>query len=115
MYKRQGEIAGEYLVRTNENTFDGGRRMNGRYAKEDGYIGYEENISKLIRHANSLIGTQAERHEAYHDALKAVHELHYDFSPGYLNQPYGIGSRIASWNRWPLSPYPSALWTVNVQ
>mgnify|MGYP001156919328 FL=1 len=110
-----GEIAGEYLVRTNENTFDGGRRMNGRYAKEDGYIGYEENISKLIRHANSLIGTQAERHEAYHDALKAIHDLHYDFSPGYLNQPYGIGSRIVSWDPWPLSPYPSALWTVNVQ
>ncbi|MCH8898327.1 MAG: hypothetical protein IIC33_08545, partial [Chloroflexi bacterium] len=33
-----GELAGQYVVRTNENTFDGGRRMFGRYAKEGAYI-----------------------------------------------------------------------------
>jgi ABC-type transport system substrate-binding protein len=109
-----GEIAGQYLVRTNENTFDGGRRMNGRYGKVDGYIGYEKNVSEAIKKANTLIGTQEERHEVYHDALKKIHDLHYDFSPGYLNQPYGIGARIASWDPWPLSPYPSALWTINI-
>ena len=107
-----GEIAGQYLVRTNENTFDGGRRMLGRYS-EDGYIAKDPDLTQnYINPALATIGTLEQRHEAYHTALKAVFDKHYDFSPGYLNQPYGVGERVASWTPWPLSPYPSALWTV---
>lgn len=109
-----GDIAGQYLVRTNENTFDGGRRMNGRY-NPDGYIGYDETVHNAIQAALATFGTQAERHEAYHTALKAVHDNHFDFSPGFLNQPYGIGERVVDWQPWPLAPYPSALWTVNIK
>ena len=107
-----GEIAGQYLVRTNENTFDGGRRMLGRYSA-DGYIAQDAELAENIIHpALGTVGTLEERHVAYHTALKAVFDKHYDFSPGYLNQPYGVGGRVASWIPWPLSPYPSALWTV---
>ncbi len=107
-----GEIAGQYLVRTNENTFDGGRRMNGRYSA-DGYIAQDVELQQnYIIPALAKVGSMEERHEAYHTALKAVFDKHYDFSPGYLNQPYGVSGRVASWDPWPLSPYPSALWTV---
>ena len=107
-----GEIAGQYLVRTNENTFDGGRRMLGRYSG-DGYIAQDAELAEnIILPALATVGTLEQRHEAYHTALKAVFDKHYDFSPGYLNQPYGVGERVASWTPWPLSPYPSALWTV---
>ena len=107
-----GEIAGQYLVRTNENTFDGGRRMLGRYSA-DGYIAKDPDLAdNIIKPALATIGTLEERHEAYHTALKAVFDKHYDFSPGYLNQPYGVAGRVASWDPWPLSPYPSALWTL---
>jgi ABC-type transport system substrate-binding protein len=107
-----GEIAGQYLVRTNENTFDGGRRMLGRYSA-DGYIAKDPDLAdNIIKPALATIGTLEERHEAYHTALKAVFDKHYDFSPGYLNQPYGVAERVASWDPWPLSPYPSALWTM---
>jgi peptide/nickel transport system substrate-binding protein len=107
-----GEIAGQYLVRTNENTFDGGRRMLGRYSS-DGYIAQDAELAEnIILPALGTVGTLEERHEAYHTALKTVFDKHYDFSPGYLNQPYGVGIRVASWDPWPLSPYPSALWTM---
>ncbi len=107
-----GKIAGQYLVRTNENTFDGGRRMLGRYSA-DGYIAQDAELADtIIKPALATIGTQEERHEAYHTALKAVFDRHYDFSPGYLNQPYGVSGRVVSWDPWPLSPYPSALWTM---
>ena len=109
-----GEIAGQYLVRTNENTFDGGRRMLGRYAREGAYIAFDEDIAKDVLAAGALIGTQAERHTAYHTALKTIYDKHYDFTPGFLNQPYGVSARVGGWTPWPLAPYMSALWTVNV-
>ncbi len=43
-----GEIAGQYLVRTNENTYDGGRRMLGRYAREGAYIAFDEDIAEKV-------------------------------------------------------------------
>ena len=110
-----GEIAGEYLVRTNENTIDGGRRMNGRYAKDGAYIAFDPELSEPIFAAIRSTGTQAERQVLYHTALKAIHDKHYDFSPGFLNQPYGVSDRVESWDPWPLAPYPSALWTVNIK
>ena len=109
-----GEIAGQYLVRTNENTFDGGRRMLGRYAREGAYIAFDEDIAADVLAASALIGTQAERHEAYHTALKTIYDKHYDFTPGFLNQPYGVSDRVRSWTPWPLAPYMSSLWTVDI-
>lgn len=110
-----GEIAGQYLVRTNENTFDGGRRMLGRYAREGAYIAYDTDIAEVVLAAGALIGTQEERHEAYYTALKTIYDKHYDFTPGFLNQPYGVSDRIDNWTPWPLAPYMSAMWTVTVK
>ena len=109
-----GEIAGQYLVRTNENTYDGGRRMLGRYAREGAYIAYDTDIAEKVLAAGAMIGTQAERHQAYYEALRIIHDKHYDFTPGFLNQPYGVSDRVAGWTPWPLAPYMSALWTVEV-
>ena len=110
-----GEIAGQYLVRTNENTYDGGRRMLGRYAREGAYIAYDQDIAAKVLAAGATIGTQAERHQAYYEALRTIHDKHYDFTPGFLNQPYGVSDRVVSWTPWPLAPYMSALWTVEVK
>ena len=110
-----GEIAGQYLVRTNENTYDGGRRMLGRYAREGAYIAYDTDIAEKVLAAGATIGNQAERHQAYYEALRIIHDKHYDFTPGFLNQPYGVSDRVAAWTPWPLAPYMSALWTVEVQ
>ncbi|MCY4415181.1 MAG: ABC transporter substrate-binding protein [Chloroflexi bacterium] len=109
-----GEIAGQYLVRTNENTYDGGRRMLGRYAREGAYIAFDTDIAEKVLAAGAMIGTQEERHQAYYDALRIIHDKHYDFTPGFLNQPYGVSDRVGSWTPWPLAPYMSALWTVEV-
>ena len=43
---------------------------------------------------------------------KAAGHSTYDFSPGYINLPNGVGERIAFREPWPLAPYTSALWTV---
>ena len=110
-----GEIAGQYLVRTNENTYDGGRRMLGRYAREGAYIAFDPDIAEKVLAAGATIGTQEERHQAYYEALRIIHDKHYDFTPGFLNQPYGVSDRVAAWTPWPLAPYMSALWTVEVQ
>ena len=106
-----GQIPGEYILRTNEHTFDGGRRLLGRYG-EDGYLTPDLEVLSVVEEALAVVGTQEERAAVYNKAHKMVFERHYDFSPGYINLPYGVGQRIESWEPWSLAPYASALWTV---
>ena len=106
-----GQIPGEFIVRTNEHTFDGGRRLLGRYG-EDGYLTPDLEVLSVVEEALAVVGTQEERAAVYNKAHKMVFERHYDFSPGYINLPYGVGQRIESWEPWGLAPYASALWTV---
>ncbi|MCH8898328.1 MAG: hypothetical protein IIC33_08550 [Chloroflexi bacterium] len=65
--------------------------------------------------ATSSVGTQGERRKLYHNALKIIYDKHYDFSPGFLKQLYGISQRVSSWEPWPLAPYASALLTVQIK
>jgi hypothetical protein len=43
---------------------------------------------------------------------KAAYDAHWDFTPGYLNAPYGVTNEIESWEPWPMKVHPSALWTI---
>jgi peptide/nickel transport system substrate-binding protein len=55
-----GQIPGEFIVRTNEHTFDGGRRLLGRYGM-DGYLTPDPEILNLVQEALAVVGTQEER------------------------------------------------------
>jgi hypothetical protein len=62
--------------------------------------------------ALATIGTQEERAKVYYDMHKAAYDAHWDFTPGYLNAPYGVSNEIESWEPWPMKVHPSALWTI---
>jgi hypothetical protein len=102
-------------VRTSQHAFDAGRRLLGRYARESAYLSYDPAIAEKVFAALDVIGSREERDAVYYEAHKAAFDKHYDFSPGYLNRPYGVGGRIKSWEPWSLTPYPSALWTVQFE
>jgi ABC-type transport system substrate-binding protein len=107
-----GEIPGQYLVRSNEHSFDVGSKLVGRFADSAGaYISYDPLVEPLVDAA--LAATTPEDAEAtYYAALAKAHEAHWDFAPGYLDAPYAVGTRIADWRPRPLRPSPSALWTI---
>jgi ABC-type transport system substrate-binding protein len=107
-----GEIPGQYLVRSNEHSFDVGSKLVGRFADSAGaYISYDPLVEPLVDAA--LAATTPEDAAAtYYAALVQAHEGHWDFAPGYLDAPYAVGTRIADWRPRPLRPSPSALWTI---
>ncbi len=49
------------------------------------------------------------RHDAYNKMYRASWEEHYSFSTIYTNLPLGVGKRIATYQPWPLGPYPTAM------
>jgi ABC-type transport system substrate-binding protein len=108
-----GEIPGQYIIRSDEYDYDNGSAYKGRYSTPTGsYISYDPEIEVLVNEALGTIGTQEERAKVYYKAHKAIHEAHWDFTPGYLNAPYGVTNEIESWEPWPIHVHPSALWTV---
>ncbi|MCY3693352.1 MAG: ABC transporter substrate-binding protein, partial [Chloroflexi bacterium] len=107
-----GEIPGQYLVRSNEHSFDTGSKLVGRFGDSAGsYISYDPLVDPLVKAALAAT-TEEGRQEAYFQALSQAHEGHWDFAPGYLDAPYAIGTRLEDWRPRPLRPSPSALWTV---
>ena len=44
-----------------------------------------------------------------------LQERYEEFSPGYLNIPWGVRSRILTWAPRPLVSHPSAIWTITLK
>jgi peptide/nickel transport system substrate-binding protein len=108
-----GQIPGQYLIRSNEHDFDVGSKFKGRFGTPTGsYISYDPEIHTLVDKALATIGSQEERAQVYYDMHKATYDAHWDFTPGYLNAPYGVTNEIATWEPWPMKVHPSALWTI---
>jgi peptide/nickel transport system substrate-binding protein len=108
-----GQIPGQYIIRSNEHDYDARSKYKGRFATPSGsYISYDPDIEVLVDKALATIGSQEERAEAYYKMHKAVMDAHWDFTPGYLNAPYGVTNEIESWEPWPMHVHPSALWTI---
>ncbi len=55
------------------------------------------------------------RQQAFNEAYKVLYDEHYEFSTGYVNLPWGVGPRIASWEPWPVVAYQTAIWTMKLQ
>ena len=107
-----GEIPGQYLIRSNEHSYDTGSKLVGRFADPVGsYISYDPLVKPLVDAALAAT-TQETQEETYYQALTQAHDGHWDFAPGYLDAPYAMSARIADWRPRPLRPSPNALWTI---
>jgi ABC-type transport system substrate-binding protein len=107
-----GQIPGQYLVRSNEHSYDTGSKLIGRFGDPEGsYISYDPLVEPLVATAVSSTTPETQA-ENYYQALRQAHEGHWDFAPGYLDAPYAISARIDDWRPRALRPSPSALWTV---
>ena len=45
----------------------------------------------------------------------ALREESYELSIGYVKIPWGVGSRVLTWEPYPLALYPSALHTISLE
>ena len=64
--------------------------------------------------AVAKIGRQGEA-EAFNTLYKRLLDEAYDLAIGYINIPWGVGPRIASWEPYPLSQHSSAFHTITLK
>ena len=69
-----------------------------------------ERVQELI----SIVDTD-ERMAAYKPLITELIEDAYYLAPGYVNVPFGVGPRVATWEPYPLKHFFSALHTVTLK
>ena len=112
---RDRELDGDVYFRSNEARFDGGSLMRSATDPENPSRLME--VPELFAIVNEALAVldPALRQDAYNRAYRAIWEEHYYWSPIYVNLPWAVSERIATWEPWPLGPYASALWTVTLK
>jgi ABC-type transport system substrate-binding protein len=109
-----GEVPGNFALRPNEDRFDGGSITYGHYGEAESYVARDPALRELTVKNLGLIGTMEERQDAYHEVYKLAREEGYNWSVFTANTPWGVSKGIKTWKPWPLLPYASALWTIEM-
>ena len=53
--------------------------------------------------------------EAMNSLFRRLRDEQYELAIGYLNIPWAVGPRIATWQPWPLALYVSAPYTITLK
>ena len=109
-------LDGKVIVRANETRWDGGSITNAIYGNPEGSAhlgGRRDDLVKVAKDALAVVDP-ALRQEAFNQAYQILREEHYEFGTGYVNLPWGVGPRIASWEPWPVVAYQTAIWTMRL-
>ena len=114
-YGRQ--LDGKVILRANETRWDGGSITNAIYGDPENGAhlgGKRDDLIAVAKGALSIVDPTL-RQEGFNSAYKTLREEHYEFGTGYVNLPWGVGPRIASWEPWPVVAYQTAIWTMKLQ
>jgi len=112
---RAGELFGHLFFRSNEARFDGGSMVRDRHNPTNPTrLSEDPKLHAAAQEALAVVDP-ALRQDAYNKMYRLMWEEHYQWSPIYVNLPWGAGKNIATWEPWPLGPYASALWTVTLK
>jgi ABC-type transport system substrate-binding protein len=85
-----------------------------------GFYGDPERLSRMHNDPElfALMGQAlavvdpVEREPVLNSTYQRLRDEVYETSLGYINIPWGVGSRIATWQPYPLAVYPSGLHTI---
>ena len=111
-----GELNGQIIWRDNETRRDAASSLLTGYADlESGTLRSKD--PELVRRAQevSQIVNEEERAQALTEFYPVLREASYEIGIGYVNIPWGVGSRVEAWQPYPLSPNISALHTIRMK
>jgi peptide/nickel transport system substrate-binding protein len=108
-----GELNGSIIWRDNETRRDAASTLLTGYADPESGTRRSDD-PELVRRAQEVaqIVDPEERAQALTEFYPVLKEAGYEIGIGYVNIPWGVGSRVESWEPYPLSPNISALHTV---
>jgi ABC-type transport system substrate-binding protein len=108
---------GQVLFRDNETELDPSDLLQTDYGNAPGrpdYATRDPEINAMALETNAIIDP-AERWPAVSQAYKRFRDESFEMSFGYINIPFGVGSRIKTWEPYPLAFYPTALHTITLE
>jgi peptide/nickel transport system substrate-binding protein len=111
-----GELNGQLIWRDNETRRDATSTMNSGYADPDAAIRRSDDPEfRAIAQAATQTVEDDARAVAMSQLYKLAKDEGYEIGIGYANIPWGVGSRIQSWQPYPLAPNVSGLHTVKLK
>ena len=111
-----GKLNGEIIWRDNETRRDATSIANALYADPSNNIRLTEDpVIQAKAQAAVRIADDDERAIALAELFKVVRDEAYEIGLGYVNIPWGVGSRIDNWEPLSLAPNPSGLHTITLK
>ena len=113
---KDGELNGQMIWRDNETRRDATSSAISGYGDPEGGTRRSEDpeLRRRVQEAAEIVDNAA-RAEAMSKVYPLLREASYDISIGYVNIPWGVGSRIDNWEPLPLAPNISGLNTVTLK
>jgi len=110
------ELHGQIIWRDNETRLDAGTNLRVIFGPPQKKSGAHNSPELFAQVDKSLaIFDPAEREKALNSLFRRLRDEAYDIPLGYFNTPWGVGSRIKTWEPYPLAFYPSALHTITLK
>jgi hypothetical protein len=108
---------GQVLFRDNETELDPSDMLQTDYGNNPGRPDYstrDPEINAMSLATNAIIDP-AQRWPEVSKMYKRFRDESFEMSFGYINIPFGVGSRIKTWEPYPLAFYPTALHTITIE
>lgn len=111
-----GDLNGQIIWRDNETRRDATSTIVSGYADGQSEIRRSDDpeLRRLSKIASETVN-EAEREQALIRVYPLLRDASYEIGIGYVNIPWGVGSRIDNWEPYPLAPNISGLHTITLK
>jgi peptide/nickel transport system substrate-binding protein len=114
--ERAGELYGQIIWGQNETRRDATGLISDSYGHRE-RIDRAHNDPELLRLTQETVTIldPDERAQALKDLYARLRDESYHLGIGYINVPWGVGSRVETWEPYPLALWPSELHTITLK
>ena len=111
-----GLLHGQFFWTDNETRLDPGNITKFNYATP-GYPRRFHETQELVDFVQGALAVfePAKRPAAFNPVFRRLREESYEMGIGYVNIPWAVGPRVAAWQPWPFSFYPSNLHGITLK
>ena len=112
---RAGDLQGQILWRENETKADGMGSTRTYYGMEGPVMPFHQDpeLFKMTLDTLAIYEPEA-RVKAINDLYKVLWEEQHALGIGFVNIPWGVGSRIKTWHPWPRCEFPCGRYTITL-
>ena len=111
-----GEFEGQIMWRDNENRVDAASIVRSQWGQPDNLraIHLEPELFAAVDEGLGVFDPDL-RELALQKLYKTLRDTQMVMSMGYVNIPWGVSARIATWEPWPLAPNPTGQHTMTLK